>query len=420
MNTLDCLRQMPDCDLVASLDDLARRDRETSAAILAHLVVVVERSIHLDCGYASIIEYSTDRLGTSRDVAYKRAAAVKVAALHPEVITWLSEGETTLSALAVLAPHRDDAELVAADSHVAKRQTVSPEGAAAHGASRRDVQKLAAARHPDPDWNRRQSRVHPVAAGLSKLEMTVPDELLARIEQALDLDSHIDPGRDLAALLDRALGVYIEKRTRERFAVTENPRPARHQGPTTRVPAMNLRATYQTSGGQCEYVSPDGRRCSARAFLEIDHVVPRAQGGGHDRVRLLCRMHNQRAAEIALGKPRMDEARRRASQVRELKAALLELGYPAKVAGVAAKSALDTHGAGGEIEVLIKEALIKEALLHAACRCPRTTASEPGPIWRLRPGPPVPAPSLVAGDYGWLAFTVPTDRGADRGAEARR
>ena len=245
------------------------------------------------------------------------------------------------------------------------------------GASRREVQKLIAARHPDPDWHRRQSRVRPVAAGLSRLEMTVPDELLARIEAALDLDSHIDPGRDVAALLERALAVYIEKRTRRRFAMTGRPGPAQPRGLTKRVPAASLRAAYQASAGQCEYVSPDGRRCTARAFLEVNHVVPRARGGRHDQIRILCRSHNQRAAEIELGKPRMDEARRRATQLRELRGALVELGYSVGVAGPAADAALAAAGEGAAIEALLADAL-RHAAGHRPPAAVTSSARAPG------------------------------------------
>jgi hypothetical protein len=115
-----------------------------------------------------------------------------VAALYPEVLEWLANGEMTLSGLVALAPHKDDVELVAE----------------ARGKSSRDIKKLVAARNPDPDWMRVQSRTRPVADGLAKLEMTVPEELLALVEEALDLDSHIDPARDRVALLERALSVY--------------------------------------------------------------------------------------------------------------------------------------------------------------------------------------------------------------------
>lgn len=350
MNLLEPLRLLPDQELVSALDDLARRDRRTGAEIVAHLVIVAERRIHLDLAYSSLVEYCVDRLGCSLDVAYKRAAAVKVSQARPEVLDWLAEGAMTLSGLAVLAPHRDDADLV--------RE--------ARGKSKREIQKLVAARHPDRDWSRLQTRVRPVAEGVCKIEMTVPQELLAQVEQALDLDSHIDPSRDVPRLLGRALDCYIDKRRRRRCADTDRPRPASEeavseqpssQQSTRRVPAAGRRTAYRASGGQCEYVSPQGKRCSARAFLEIDHVVPRARGGGHDKLRVLCRFHNQRAAERELGTAHMEEARRRAAAHRDVTTALAGLGFRPGLARQAAEGAVADLGPAAELDVLIKSAL---------------------------------------------------------------
>jgi hypothetical protein len=135
---LDRLRALCDDDLVAGLSALDRAACHVGAAIVAHLVVIKERSIHLARGYSSLVDYCVQWLGCSRDVAYKRSAAVKVAQVHPAVIESLAAGEMSMSALAVLAPYRDDAELVRM----------------AMGRSRRQVQQLIAARHPDTDWNR--------------------------------------------------------------------------------------------------------------------------------------------------------------------------------------------------------------------------------------------------------------------------
>ncbi|MBX3230566.1 MAG: HNH endonuclease, partial [Labilithrix sp.] len=51
------------------------------------------------------------------------------------------------------------------------------------------------------------------------------------------------------------------------------------------------------------FVSPDGERCPAREWLEVDHRQPRALGGAGtlENVRILCRAHNRLAAERAFG-----------------------------------------------------------------------------------------------------------------------
>jgi hypothetical protein len=51
------------------------------------------------------------------------------------------------------------------------------------------------------------------------------------------------------------------------------------------------------------YVSPSGHRCTARRFLEFDHIDPVARGGRAtaDHLRLRCRAHNQLEAERIFG-----------------------------------------------------------------------------------------------------------------------
>jgi len=60
---------------------------------------------------------------------------------------------------------------------------------------------------------------------------------------------------------------------------------------------------YLRDHGQCSFVSADGRRCEARALLELDHIEPWAKRGdaGVDNIRLRCRAHNQMHARECFG-----------------------------------------------------------------------------------------------------------------------
>jgi HNH endonuclease len=63
-------------------------------------------------------------------------------------------------------------------------------------------------------------------------------------------------------------------------------------------------------------VGPDGRRCEARAFLQLHHQRPWALGGADsvDNLQLLCRAHNRLAAELELGAHRVAQAIERRRQ----------------------------------------------------------------------------------------------------------
>ena len=57
---------------------------------------------------------------------------------------------------------------------------------------------------------------------------------------------------------------------------------SRHQSPPRRhIPAAVRRHVWQRDGGRCCYRDPlTGRRCTSSHLLQIDHLLPVAQGGG--------------------------------------------------------------------------------------------------------------------------------------------
>jgi len=68
---------------------------------------------------------------------------------------------------------------------------------------------------------------------------------------------------------------------------------------------------FERDGLRCSFVAGDGHRCTATAFLELDHIEPRAFGGAHElkNIRIFCRTHNQRAAEQVFGRRAVEERR---------------------------------------------------------------------------------------------------------------
>jgi hypothetical protein len=70
---------------------------------------------------------------------------------------------------------------------------------------------------------------------------------------------------------------------------------------------------YERDGGQCTYVSEEGRRCEERGGLEFEHPEGFALTGRHavEELTLHCRAHNQHSADKLYGRDFM-QARRRA------------------------------------------------------------------------------------------------------------
>lgn len=68
------------------------------------------------------------------------------------------------------------------------------------------------------------------------------------------------------------------------------------------------REVWRRDKAQCTYQDPrTGERCSAKHFIEEDHILPKAMGGEYtiENIRLRCRAHNQRHAIDCYGEGKM-------------------------------------------------------------------------------------------------------------------
>jgi hypothetical protein len=360
---------------------LVQQCNSLTAQVLAHLVELDERQLHLERGFASLFSYCVEGLGMSEGTAGRRVTATRVCRRFPQAFERVARGDLHLCALCALAPHLTDenaAELFAA----CKRKT------------RRQIEELLAVRFPRPDVREQIRRLPkraqgavavvrlagpvlpPVAAEpgalvqlatVSKVEenpgppsgsightsfarprgreleplsadrfgvhFTADVELRDLIERARALASHRIPKGDLAGLMKLAISSFVEREEKRRFGakprrsgerltsseskvgpevematppggasvtsgvgeVPTKPGRVRFRKKQGRYLTVGVRReVYARDGGQCAFVSADGRRCTARALLQFDHVVPYVRLGASQvgNMRLLCQAHN--------------------------------------------------------------------------------------------------------------------------------
>src|SRR5436309_2996186 len=160
-----------------------------------------------------------------------------------------------------------------------------------------------------------RATVAPLAPHRYALQLTIGQSTYEKLRYAQALLSHQLPTSEIAAVLDRALDALIGQLEKSKFAATTRPRPGARRATARRtIPAEVKRTVWERDGGQCTFVSDTGRRCPARTRLEFDHADPVARGGAAtvERMRLLCRAHNQYAAECTFGTAFMSLKRREA------------------------------------------------------------------------------------------------------------
>ena len=153
----------------------------------------------------------------------------------------------------------------------------------------------------------RPATIEPTAPDRFKVQFTATAELREQLERLRDLMRSSVPDGDLAVIIAAAVRDKIATLEAARFAATEHPRKSLEETDTTpssrHVPAAVRRGVHERDGQQCAYRDEQGRRCSARGWLEYHHRRPYGLGGEHSvaNVALLCRAHNAMLAAVDYG-----------------------------------------------------------------------------------------------------------------------
>ena len=339
--------------LLAALSALVRRENDLLSDLLAHLAELDERGLCLELGYSSLFSYCCEVLRFSKSSAGRRIAAARVCRRYPEAFACVANGELKLSVLVELNKYlsaENAAELFAACSGKSYEQVELLLAARFPKPDVRDlVRRLPARTVPTPDIGsapassasitasparvepsaprpvqtkqpHRSGSVKPLSAERFSVNFTADAEFLELLEEVRALVSHAEPKGDLLNVMKRGLQALKTELLKKRFGVGRKPRRVRVNAdgtaPTTRtrhVAAHVARAVWERDGGQCTFCSAEGRRCTGRHFLQIDHVRPYAAGGKATlcNLRLRCRAHNLHAARTYFGAKFMRASLRR-------------------------------------------------------------------------------------------------------------
>ena len=135
------LSHLADNVLLRELTALARQDRATQAALLAHIAEADVRRLYAPAACPSMFEYCVRELHMSEDSAYKRITVARVARRFPAILESIADGRLSLSGVLLLAPHLTDESDGLADELIA---------AAAHKTNSA-IKLLLAERFPQPD-----------------------------------------------------------------------------------------------------------------------------------------------------------------------------------------------------------------------------------------------------------------------------
>ena len=325
------LSLIDDADLLAHMPKLLSRERAVVAEMIAHLAEIDRRRLYLDQACSCLRSYCIERLGYSEDEATKRVRVAQLARRVPPVVDELRSGAIHLTGLFLLAPYltEQNAEALLGE---------------ARGRSRHGVEQLIARWFPKPEVQSRidpvaaqsalplaeqaapsgrptgqigpgtnepppRAKLEPLSASSYRVQFTASAELYAKIQRARELVSHALPNGDLAQLIERALDELIERETKRRIGAGGRRNARKLNAGSRHVPVEIARAVWRRDADQCTFVDAEGRRCSERRFLTLEHKHPYAFGGPPtvDNLCLLCASHNAHAARRVFGDEHIDK-----------------------------------------------------------------------------------------------------------------
>lgn len=315
------LKHLSNSELFDGLEKLRGRENHTVADVVNHLSEVDERGSYREAGYSTLFSYCREKLNYSEPSAGRRVRAARALRQSPEIYSLLLEGKLSLCAISEVAP------IITEDN---EREVL----ALVTGRSKQEAERVAA-RFGAPQKSKRERVVarrvsFPVEGASLNFQgaVTTPVErfgvhleVSAECREMIEEAKNLTGARKVSDLLEILLRKYLkkEKKVPARKSVQKKVVQEKEKADSARVMTRSRYITQRTrrevrerDGHQCSYVSPDGKRCSEKHALQIDHKHPYAVGGSNraDNLRMLCPSHNRFCAEEFYGKELIEERRR--------------------------------------------------------------------------------------------------------------
>jgi hypothetical protein len=307
MSNQEQLNDLSNQELFSTLNTLRSDENKAVADIVLYLAEVDRRGVYREAGFSSLFTFCTERLGYSEAGAGRRVRAARCLAQSPEIYSQLKSGAITLCSLAevaaVFTPANQELVLTAIQG-ASKReaQIIAQSFGAPKPAKRSTIRAKKVLVTPPVEFGAAEP-TPPVTEPRYSFSFEVSQEVMDLYTEARELMGHLKPEE----IFEKALKHFVAQKKQAPRVVAakvivkqDNPVTSKSRA----VPLNTRRAVLQRDNYQCTYCAADGKRCSERVGLEIDHIKPYALGGTHqmENLRVFCRAHNSLYAEQVFGR----------------------------------------------------------------------------------------------------------------------
>lgn len=309
------LKKLTDLELLDLTSKASKNEKAATLVLLEHLLEVDLRRAYAVDAFSSLFDYVVRGLQYSESQAAERVAAIRLMRETPSVKAHIESGALTLTSVVMIQRH------IRAEKAGSRPEATEEEKTTlitkCLGQSKREVEKILFSHASEPVQAASHERIRRVTETHTEIKVLIDEETRVLLQRAKELSQTCTT----AELLKQTLKSFIEKREKHMGKesspgdlpdptlghMTSPTPPAEEDNEATQpysryIPTRFRRALFKRSNGQCEYCAPHtGIRCTSRAHLHVDHVLPLALGGRTElkNLRYLCPAHNLKAAQIA-------------------------------------------------------------------------------------------------------------------------
>jgi hypothetical protein len=293
---------------------LVTEERLATLSLIEHLEEISRRMLYAKLGYSSLWDFFTRELGLSEGAAQRRIQAMRLLRDVPEAKASLESGKLSPSNAAKVQSFRqaekkmgrqpDAKQLVVQVESLSQRQCEAKLFEISPQALPREQERIVSAKDErelkflvSPQLYEKLQRLKALLAhskpeaSYAELLEYLADESLARLAKRKAVVTKAG-NHDEATAAAAVTGASAEGSGK--FALQVRALPV---GKRVYLPVALRRAVLMRSGGPCEYQN-EGRSCTSRYRIEIDHRRPLAKGGANtfENLRSLCWHHNRQQA----------------------------------------------------------------------------------------------------------------------------
>ena len=310
------------------------------AKLIAHLAEMASRKTALKLGYKSLFDYCISSLNLSEGAVPARIHVANVSRRFPQLLVALAESSISLTVAALLAPHLTEDnvnDLLSDCAGMTRRQTeeylvvLKSKPVFEPSIRKRPSSGELTAAVPEPSPRDKPAPsppivetpkssptiLQPAREEVFNFRFSADKGFKDKLERLAEVTGVENAQKHMAEVLEAALDIALEKKDPKK----KLERRRKRQGSTTAKSRSNeiskkdkpaesryvasevSERVHERDSYECTYRGPDGRRCTARVGLHLDHKRPFGIFRSNDEsiMRLLCPAHNLLEAERVYG-----------------------------------------------------------------------------------------------------------------------